>query len=116
MCKARLIVVMGSDATLLESRARVLEGAGFAVRRAQSIPQVKHALQETNVDLLLLCHTLTKEDCQRAIAASRELNPKIATLSLVAYAGRRPKERDRVVIHQMSGPRMLVETVRSILN
>jgi DNA-binding NtrC family response regulator len=101
---------------LLESRSRVLEAADFTVRQATTIHEVEKVLTETQVDLLLLCHTLSPDDCQRAMAAAHKVDPKIPTVLLTTFSGRPLRAKmSEVVVHQMSGPRKLVETVRTIL-
>jgi DNA-binding NtrC family response regulator len=115
MRDARLILLMGADATLLDLRSRVLEAAGFAVARATSVPEIKEVLKERHVALLLLCHTLTVYDCQRAMAAVHEVDPEIITIVLATFSGRTPIQNRNVVVHQMSGPQKLVQTVRGIL-
>lgn len=115
MCAEKLIAAMGADRALLETRSRVLQAVGYQVCQATSIVEVKKALAGRQVDLLLLCHTLPRVDCQRAIAALRKVDSKVKAIILVPFSGRSPIKDEGVVFHQVSGPRQLVDTVQSVL-
>lgn len=55
-------LIYGRDAQLLETRGWVLERAGMSVSTATKLAQVEHFLTTEQVDLFILCHTLTPEE------------------------------------------------------
>jgi DNA-binding response OmpR family regulator len=114
MNAAKSILVLSADVMLLDSRSRVLESAGFPVIRAMSLEDMERELKEKRFALLLLCHSLTQHDCQRATALAHEIDPSITAVVLAASCGPYIESTDAIV-HQMSGPQKLVETVRTIL-
>jgi DNA-binding response OmpR family regulator len=114
MWAQKTILVLGADAMLLDTRRRVLEHAGLTVTSALSVPEAEVLLRENEIALLLLCHTLSAVQCERANAVAHLINPKIVTLALASPANRCVEASD-VVIHQMSGPPKLVETVQGLL-
>jgi DNA-binding response OmpR family regulator len=108
------ILVFGADAMLVDTRSRVLENAGFKVARARNSAEAEHELRSQQIDLLLLCYTLSRADCEKAIETARAINLDVVTLVLEATYG--PAiENSYVAIHYMSGPQKLLEAVREHL-
>jgi hypothetical protein len=63
-----LILLFGRNAGLLETRKRVLEPEGYRVSMASDLSTAKHVLREKQIDLLILCHSLSMEERGRALA------------------------------------------------
>ncbi|ADW68513.1 hypothetical protein [Granulicella tundricola] len=115
MSERKWILVFGIDAMLLDTRTRLLESAGFQVARSASLEEVECQLNQRVISLLLLCHTLSSSDCERAIMTAHSINPKTVTLVLAAVTSPCIEKSD-VFVHQMSGPQKLLETVEAVLN
>jgi len=115
MSEGQSILVFGTDALLLDTRRRILENAGFGVTWSITLEDTVQSLREKDVALLLLCHTLSSEDCERVIAVAHSITPTIVILALATTSGPCVEKSD-VVVHQMSGPQKLVETVQTILH
>ena len=109
------ILMYGRDAHLLETRAWVLEQAGHRVRTALNLDTLKRMLSAEHTDLLVLCHSLSMEECGRSIAFTV---PWPRTKSLILTAG--PKGcHDQImgaVIDTMDGPAKLVSVVRELVH
>lgn len=66
------LLCVGYDQTVTHSRAMVLRHAGFIVDEAYSLNGVLGLVKSDLVDVLLLCHTLSKGEQRRLIAEVRE--------------------------------------------
>lgn len=109
------ILVYGVDALLLETRRLVLARAGFQVCIATTLAEVEGIINIEPIDLLILCHTLSSEECSGALRVSHAMGPKIKTLVLQAQAPTCPAARQEDVFDIFSGPRALVTTAEQIL-
>jgi DNA-binding NtrC family response regulator len=110
------ILLYGIDAALLRTRAGVLESAGFQVAVAIRLLEIEQALLSEPSDLLILCYTLTPEECRQALASALECNVGIQTVLLV-QAGfvSSPQRHYDAVFDAFQGPGELVATVSRIL-
>ena len=104
----------GREATLLDTRAKVLETAGHRVRTASSLERLQRLLTIDPPDLLLLCHTLSMEECGRAIALTI---PWPRTISLALTTGQRGCHAQMLgaVLDTMDGPAKLISTVGKLV-
>ena len=114
MTEAKLILVMGTDPILLGTRSRVLAYAGLTVVKALTFDEAVSHLTSRRIVLILLCHTLSSEERQGAIAAAHAIDSSIVTFVLGAVAGPCVAMGD-VVVHQMMSPQKLVKTVKTLL-
>lgn len=73
----------GVDPQLLRLRKLVLETVGHSVRIASSGDQVRRIIETSQIDLLLLCHTLPTEECNNLIKVAQDAWPWIKVLVLV---------------------------------
>lgn len=60
------VLFFGHDELLLLTRGRLFELAGFRVSFAQELNPVSQLIRECSVDLLVLCHTLSRAECEAA--------------------------------------------------
>jgi hypothetical protein len=77
------ILIYGRDPVLLETRRMILELRGYSVSIASDLIVVQQTIHLQRIDLLLLCHSLSMEECGRAIALSAS-NPSLKSLVLIA--------------------------------
>ena len=57
-----LILAVGQDSAILNSRSSVLRTAGYAVELSMSVKQAIERFRERHFDLVVLCHSLPLED------------------------------------------------------
>jgi hypothetical protein len=62
------ILLFGTNTLLLEARMGVLQSVGYRASIAPNLSALSHMLREKEVDLLILCHSLSMEDRGRALA------------------------------------------------
>lgn len=76
------VLVVSRDAMLLHTRQLIL-GAFFQVQGAGRIRAVEELLSIRSYDLLILCYTLTQEECRYiiALAAEQKRPPLVLMLS-----------------------------------
>ena len=78
------ILVYGRDAQLLETRRRVLELSGAHVWMATDISDIVQLGPAVRIDLIVLCHSLSTEQCDQALALAQSRWPQVQTLVLIA--------------------------------
>jgi hypothetical protein len=79
------ILLYGRDLGLLHTRRLVLEASGYRVLVATEFSEVQSAFVGSLIDLLILCHTLSHEECSKALALS--ISGWTATKSVVLAPG-----------------------------
>ncbi len=88
MPKSATILIYGHDAQLLETRCMILERAGYSVLTATGLDEFERIPACRRVDLLLLCHSLSMEDCGRSLALAHSRWPQLKSLTLTSGAKR----------------------------
>jgi CheY-like chemotaxis protein len=66
------ILSVGSDPTLMSSRTLVLRKAGYLVDEAYAMREAIRLVEADSIDVMLICHTLAKEDQQFLISTTRQ--------------------------------------------
>ena len=75
------VLFFGHDELLLLTRGRTFEVAGFRVSFAQELRQVSGLIREHSVNLIVLCHTLSRTECETASSIAE--NKRIPLLRLL---------------------------------
>ena len=78
-------MALGWDPSVLSSRCSVLGHANYIVRSGSSIDETIERLSDTDIDLVLLCHSIPIQDRDRLIKVIRSANRQIP-IYLVASA------------------------------
>jgi DNA-binding response OmpR family regulator len=113
MVSAISVLVFGQDAQLLETRRWLLEAAGYQVRTTGEYPEVVRILDAESIRLLLLCHTLSAEECRRVLAAANRPHG-LKTLALTAGMGGCHDHVQTEVLDALDGPAKFVSTVNRL--
>ena len=110
------ILIYGRDRQLLETRQWVLEGAGYRVSKATELAGLAQLVPVEQIDLLILCHTLSQEECGRALAVVSTRWPQVHTLLL--HAGRRGSDigSSGDVVDMREGPAKFLKTVSRLVH
>jgi DNA-binding response OmpR family regulator len=107
------ILLYGRDLKLLKTRQLVLQTCGYRVFAAGDISSIPPVADSTDVDLVVLCHSLTLEESGRAIArASIRWPAKSLILRVGAESGH--SEMISQVFNTLDGPVKFVSTVNRI--
>lgn len=85
------VLVVSRDEMLLRTREMIL-GAFFAVRGAGRFSEARALLINDNFDLIVLCHSLTDDECERLARMARDRSPRplILAMSASSRASLRP--------------------------
>lgn len=106
-----VILILGHDKNLLETRQWVLQSRGYRVITASSLSAITASNQTKQVSLLLLCHSLNSGEHDAAIALARSRWPNIRHVSMVAEDIRAPNGILGNLLHTMDGPAKLISMV-----
>jgi DNA-binding response OmpR family regulator len=89
-----LVLSVGLNPAILDSREPILQSVGYIVVSAPSIKEAVHHFQDGDFDLIILCHTLPIKDCERLI--KREF-PRLCRggSSSLTFAGVHPRNSER---------------------
>jgi DNA-binding response OmpR family regulator len=75
------VLVVSRDEMLLRSRSMIL-GAFFDVRGAGRPSEAKALIQGTTFNLIVLCHSLTNEECEDLVRLTRNQSPRPKILAM----------------------------------
>jgi len=78
------ILSVGSDLILMSSRTLILRKAGYEVDDARTVKQAISLLGADSIEVMLICHTIGKEDQQLLISTARQKKRLMPILCLRA--------------------------------
>lgn len=107
-----IVLMIGQDRSLIETRAGVLRLAGYTV--VSSLP--KHAVTQFlagDFDLVLLCHSIPREDRERVARKIREYTSRTPIISVTFAVDQKDSFTD-ATIH--SDPDELIAGLHEALN
>jgi DNA-binding response OmpR family regulator len=110
------VLVFGRDHQLVHTRSLILEKAGFRVLTASSLPDIQRLLSEPTMDVMVLCHSLSPQDCNDALRITHERWPHIQTVALVSGSSNCGSQVADTVMDATDGPVKLISAVRNRLN
>jgi DNA-binding NarL/FixJ family response regulator len=115
MSRPKRILLVSMDLMVLQTRKLML-GAYFDVQAAGRVPEARSLLGEQNFDLVILCYTLSQDDCQRIVESAQQHCPRAKILMLTA-AGHVAKQMDipRYFLAAEAGPFVLVKRSAELL-
>lgn len=93
----------------------VLESDGCKVFSATRVLALNQIVAEHPIDLLILCHSLTVEECERARSIVHAFSPQAKILILVAGSFPRCATPEDPVVSTGDGPKALLETVDELV-
>ncbi len=114
MTPKSVIVVYGHDQTLLDTRSWVLQGEGYQVLQALQRSDLEQAANQQPVALVVLCHTLTGEECDQS-RVFLNCRPEIKRLLITANRPLSQETRSEAAVSAFDGPRALIDMVNRML-
>jgi DNA-binding response OmpR family regulator len=100
---------------LLESRRLVLEHAGFHVQPVSDFAHLNSAARSGPVELFVLCHSLSAQQCSEAIMLIHNQWPQAKILILHTGVAKCEARVTDETLNAMEGPRALLQTVRKMM-
>jgi CheY-like chemotaxis protein len=105
------IIVCGRDPQLVETRRWILEQSGANVLTAADPAELAAIGPQEPVDLIILCHSLSAEQCDRAISVCATRWPQAQSLLLVQGQGGRDRAGSDAIFDTTRGPALLLQAV-----
>ena len=102
-----------SNAETLKSQATVMQKAGYEVQTAIARHGVEQALAQAKFDVVVLGHTLTRDDRHHLPYMAKKANPN--TRVLVIHASGKHHEVDLAIDSREDGHRGLLEALSELL-
>jgi len=109
------ILLVSRDLMVLQTRKLML-GAYFDVSAAGRVLEAKLHLAERRFDLIVLCYTLTDDECQKILEAAQASCPgaKVLTLTVPGHTKNQPAT-DSYFLPAEEGPFILVKKSAELL-
>ena len=110
------ILACGRDQSLLDTRRMVLESAGYRVRVATEAEAAIKILLDEPIALMVLCHTLSSQDCLTVLAALHSYHPEARVVAL--QSNKAPCEANGMVqvVSVFDGPGKMLLKVQELMN
>ena len=107
-----IVLSIGFDPSLLETRSLVLQSAGYMVESASSLKEAVNRFQSGDFDLVLLCHSVPRKDRDHLTSLIRASGSRIPIVSIAGNLG----ERDAFANATLEdGPNNLLAGIRDVL-
>lgn len=113
MTKDNHILICGRDSVLLGTRGSVLRSAGYCI--SVTLEPIGQAPDLGNVELLIVCHTLSAEERQNDLSTLASSTPKAKALCLVPNAGG-ATEDSIFLLDSFAGPKKMLEIVKELVS
>jgi len=108
-----LILSVGEDPMLLETRSSILRSAGYAVAAELSSRDAMNHFPDGDFDLVLLCHSITPEDRSRLIRLIRVSGSRTPVLFVASQACDLPDALADATVD--SAPEELLRGIEAVL-
>jgi DNA-binding NtrC family response regulator len=82
-----LVLSIGLDSSLLETRNMVLHSAGYIVESASSVKEAVHRFLAGDFDLVILCHTISTRERDRLACLIRASGSHTPLISITVKPG-----------------------------
>ena len=82
-----MVLAVGLDPSLLETRSLVLQSAGYIVESALSVKEAVDRFQSGDFDLVLLCHSVPRKDRDRVTSLIRASGSRTPIVSIAGDLG-----------------------------
>ena len=80
-----LVLAVGRDPVLLETRSQVLQAAGYTVIPERSLKKALAMFREGDFDLVLLCHSIPAQERERLTRLLREHSSRTPIVSVSCF-------------------------------
>ena len=113
-CGGKSVLLFSRDQSLLLTRTLLLGREGCSVMSASEMPDFRAFLLSRPFDLVIVCQSITAEECASAADFVREHAPSARLLMMFARDERIPGQAD-VLLDAHAGPKAFVETATRML-
>ena len=110
-----LVLCFSRDQRLLETRVAVL-AKQYQVVPVSTLEEMRDLPNGTTFDLILLCHTLRKEDCEGAREIIRQRWPAATMLSMTKGDQSCSTQDGEMTVRGLDGPAVLLQKIYTLLH
>jgi hypothetical protein len=110
-----LILLLGQDARLVETRGWVLEKSGFRVCSTLQLEELKELAERETIDLFLLCDSLLPRARTQALAIIHTDWPHAKRIVLTPTSSFGEFEHAENIFPAAEGPRKLVAMIHNLM-
>lgn len=110
------ILIYGTDSHLIQTRQWVLEKAEFEVQIVEDLSKAREMLSTGTVDIFILCHTLSLEECHRALSLAHLLRPEMKNLILTAEQSECSEIHEDEILTAFATPEALITAVTALID
>ncbi|WP_348264478.1 hypothetical protein P8935_08075 [Telmatobacter sp. DSM 110680] len=108
------VLVVSRDEMLLRTREMIL-GAFFTVEGAGRLPEAVTAMKRSKFDLIVLCHSLTADECEGLAFLAQQHTPRPLILAMSASSRANAKSWADCQLGVDAGPYALVKKCAEML-
>ena len=108
------ILVYGKDEILVMTRGLILEKAGYEVFRAEQVGNAMLVLMNHQIDIVVLCQSLTDEERRGILETAHALQPEIKC-AVLDFAESEVAIEGVDLIRGLVGPSTLLKAVGKLL-
>ena len=107
-----LILMVGRDRVLTETRSQVLRAAGYSVATTFTPRQAIDEFMKGDFDLVLLCHSIPGDARERLASVLREHTSRTPIISVASFDGQFDDFADATIGND---PGLLLGSLREVL-
>jgi DNA-binding response OmpR family regulator len=111
-----LILSVGQEPMLLDTRSLILRAAGYLVESALSIKQAIHHLRTGDFDLVVLCHSIPSQERDRLVCLVRASGSTIPIVTVVPMSASEHHSEGLADATIAGDPRKLLLGIREALS
>ena len=105
------VLVFGHNDQLVHTYCLILHKAGFHVHTAASLSDIRQLPSTPTIEVMVLCHSLSPQDCDDALSLTHDRWPDIQTIALVAGSFDCGSDSTDAVAEAYDGPAKLIDAV-----
>jgi hypothetical protein len=109
------ILIYGNDSLLLMTRRLILEKEGYRVFTTLEFGDAIRLTMTQQLDVLVLCQSLTVEECNGVLGTVREIAPTLKTIILDHEGLVQPIKGQEQTLEPLRGPRSLLTAVHKMV-
>ena len=108
-----VVLMVGQDRVLTETRSQVLRMAGYTVVPAFTLRQAMDEFVSGDFDLVLICHSIPQDARERLVDVLRKHTSRTPIISVASFDGQLDGFADGTI---KNDPSLLVAGLRNILH
>jgi DNA-binding response OmpR family regulator len=109
------ILIYGNDSLLLMTRRLILEKEGYRAFTTLELSDAIQLIMTQQLDVLVLCQSLTVEECDDVLGTVREVAPTLKIIIIGHDGSVRPNKEQEQTLQPLQGPGSLLAAVHKMV-